>query len=353
MNVNQYISAARRAPRLTTMFDQFSGLADGSLGVPRIKSLEMDRKLVRNDALTLHFHKHYARLAGSFTVHFAASVPYAIEEECRIGTAIWLTATGFPNSTVRPLALYTLGSAEGVIARTVALLSRGAVRSISCSPNIENYYEFLRRGAPQSSKFFHGPFFDLIQSITSDNPAYEDFQGGFDFIIEDTTFQMYSKERYIPISLVKTILKPDGVFLLVEKLRQKNPFEYAKRERQKDKIYKSRYFSDQEVDAKRKSILSVMYRQQVTLASLCSDLKSVFTHCVLLWNCGNFYCLAASQSADAIRKFVGLLTPPNVPSSFCYEEIPRRLFGLQKVDLSFRDPITLGENLRVDALCLD
>lgn len=353
MDINQYISVAQRSPRLTTLFDQFSRLADGSMGAPRVSPLGIDGTLVRNDALTLHFHKHYSRLAGTFTAHFAASVPYAVEEECRVGTAIWLSVVGFPKRKIRPLTLYTLGSAEGVIARTVASLSRGAVRSISCSPNVENYREFFRKGAPPSAKFFHGPFFDLIRQIASGDPAYAEFRSGFDFIIEDTTFQMYSKERRAPLSLISTVLKDDGLLLLVEKLRHKDPLEYARREEQKDLSHKSRYFLADEVEAKRKSILTMMYRRQVTLESLCSDLKSIFAHCALLWNSGNFYCLAASHSADAIARFVRLLTPPNVPPSFCYEKIPRRLFGLRRVGLSFRDPIKLGENSWVDSLCQD
>jgi hypothetical protein len=313
----------------------FSGLASGSVGTPIGDPVGADEPLIRRDGATHSFYQRYSQLAGYFTSHFAASVPHAVAEECRIGTALWLSAEAL-NSPDRPLTLYTLGSAEGVLARTAVLLSAGRMRSLSCSPNIENQHEFCARGRPAGADFYHGLFVDVVQQINAKTGRFASFFDGFDYVIEDTTFQMYSRERYAPIRLVTSVLKESGILLLIEKLRHHDMREYTRRERQKDVLHKLRYFSKSDIDRKADTVLSVMFDHLVTLDSLAHDVSRVLEHCALIWNAGNFYVLAASRSATAIESFVRRLCQPFLIPDFCHEAVPRRLFGLAHSNLSFR-----------------
>ena len=335
MEVEEYVSMARTSPRVTSLMSYFSGLASGRVGTPVGHPIRADEPLIRRDRATHFFYQRYTQLAGHFTSHFAASVPHAVAEECRIGTALWLSAEAL-SSPGRPLTLYTLGSAEGVLARTAVSLSAGRIRSLSCSPNIENQHEFCARGRPEGADFYHGLFVDVVQQINAKTKRFASFVDGFDYIIEDTTFQMYSRERDAPIRLVTSLLRETGILLLIEKLRHHDTLEYMRRERQKDVLHKLRYFSKADIERKADTVLSIMSDQLVTLDSLARDIRPVLEHCALIWNAGNFYALAASRSATAIESFVGRLCQPFLTPDFCHEAVPRRLFGLDYSNLSFR-----------------
>ncbi len=71
------------------------------------------------------------------------------------------------------------------MARSLATLAHGSVKTLSCSPNVENQDEFFSRGAPIDSLFFLGPFFDVTQDLLK-KPEYADLNK-FDVIFEDTT----------------------------------------------------------------------------------------------------------------------------------------------------------------------
>jgi len=104
------------------------------------------------------------------------------------------------------------------MARTIAKLADGKIRTFSCSPTEENRISFFSHGIPEHAKFFVGPFCDVDYTLFNSNPEYYDFKNGFDVIVEDTTFQMYSNNRYEQISFVKDKLVDDGVLIFVEKV---------------------------------------------------------------------------------------------------------------------------------------
>lgn len=49
----------------------------------------------------------------------------------------------------QPLHFYSMGSAEGTMSRVVAELGEGRVKTLACSPNIENGQSFLSHGIRQ------------------------------------------------------------------------------------------------------------------------------------------------------------------------------------------------------------
>ena len=105
------------------------------------------------------------------------------------------------------------------MARTLSELSGGQIHSLSCSPNAENYKCFMAYGEPPDAEFFLGPFHRLTKDVLSSDVRLAKFASGFDFILEDTTFQMYSPNRSKQIEFVTQHLKQGGIFVFVEKFR--------------------------------------------------------------------------------------------------------------------------------------
>lgn len=316
--IANYVARARQAPRLNEMFASFSGIAGGSEGLPRFP-VSMDPGLLGHDSAALSYSSFRHSYAGPFNKHFVASLPFALEEQCRLGAGL----LDYCLRTSEATALYTLGDGSGVTARALASASRGRIKTLNCSPNPENYQNFLSNH-PDESYFFNGPFFELT-------PQRRNQMGGgvfgdcFDVIIEDTTFQMYGKERIEPVALALRHLKSDGLFILIEKLAQPDPEEFMRRERQKDDDFKSRFFSQGAIADKRSVIVSKMDSQLVTLGELAEAVSLFLDHVIITWNSGNFYTLAASNCDSRLRRFAESLTIPALPPEFLYEELPLTL----------------------------
>ena len=218
--------------------------------------------------------------------------------------------------------LYSLGTAEGTMARTLSEMSRGSIRSLSCSPNEENYKCFMAFGEPTYASFFLGPFHRLTKEHLRSDKKLEPFSEGFDFILEDTTFQMYSPNRQKQIEFVAQHLKADGILLLLEKFRAVDPGDYQGRESQKDFGFKTHYFGSKEIARKTKLVLTTMHDGQVTLAEMASAIYARFSHCIVTWNSGNFYGLAASNSRENLRRYLSLMVYPAIPLEYVYEPEP-------------------------------
>ncbi len=242
-----YVARARRSPRLNEMFASFSRIADGTEWSPHTL-VSIDREFLGYDAAVLRYSSVRRRYAGPFNVHFVASVPYALEEQCRLGAGLLDFFLGHSTAA----SLYTLGDGAGVTARSLASISGGRIRTLNCSPNPENYHDFMNN-RPDYAHFFLGPFFDLTPDVRNKIGGGV-FEEGFDVVIEDTTFQMYGKERTEPIALAHRHLKPNGLFLLIEKLAQADASEFLHREVQKDWNFKSRFFPREDIATKRKRI---------------------------------------------------------------------------------------------------
>lgn len=147
------------------------------------------------------FSKLLLRNSGAFVKHYFASIPYSLEEECRLGTTVLNIAKRYP----APLNVYCLGMAEGAMARTISQLSNGKINTLTTSPTAANEKTFYENGTSSNAYFICTPFFELPNYLK--NKEYEIFSGGFDIIIEDTTFQMYSPDRDSQIGFVKRLLK--------------------------------------------------------------------------------------------------------------------------------------------------
>lgn len=237
--IQRYVEAARTAPRLTTCFDDFGELVRGDQGVPR-HHVALDAKLLHHDRPAMEFAAVREAYSGHFSRHFVASVPFVLEEQCRMGAALLGYGRCLRDSTSGSVSVYTLGDGPGVMARALSTASAGDIATLNCSPNPDSRDQFLGQPA-DNSFFFLGPFFDL----TGERRAAVGngiFRSGFDVLIEDTTFQMYGRDRLAPIALATRHLKPGGILILHEKLMQPDPDDFRQREAQKDESFKARYF---------------------------------------------------------------------------------------------------------------
>ncbi len=305
------------APRLNQLEGFFSKTAAGENGVP-VKKPIADRRLLPDDDLLHRFVSLHERRQGYFDQHYHSSIPYRLEEECRM--AYTLLKYSLPN--MQEVSLYSLGTAEGTMARTLSELSHGKIQSLSCSPNEENRRCFMAFGEPPHADFFLGPFHRLSKDHLRSDRKVARFADGFDFILEDTTFQMYSPDRSSQIGFVSQHLKPNGIFLFLEKFRSASEPDYAGRESQKDFGFKSRHFRVEEIENKSKHVLTAMHECEVTLKDMADAVYTYFKHCVVTWNSGNFYGLAASNSADNLQRYLTLMPEPAIPTEYVYQPAP-------------------------------
>ncbi|WP_234942450.1 hypothetical protein J4T85_034395 (plasmid) [Sinorhizobium medicae] len=335
MSSNQsFTSECDRAPRLNEMAEFFSTTAAGRSGVP-LKMPDVDHRLFEGDPALAEFIDAHRLLWGNFDPHYFSSIPYRLEEEARLGDAMFRygMATGRAD---RPATFYVLGSAEGTFARTLAQAGQGCFRTLSCSPNKENEESFYSHGAPAFAEFFLGPFHHLTNELIRTSDRLRHFGEGFDIILEDTTFQMYSPNRPAQIEFVRGHLKDEGIMIFVEKFSHDDANEYSARELQKDYGYKSRFFTNRTIERKNAEILSIMNKNENTIPEMAEAVDQHFRHAYITWNSGNFYTITASNSAENLSRYICSMVPPCIPNEYVYTGTPQSLLNPVIPDLQFR-----------------
>ena len=327
----EYLSKVHKSMRIRHI-ESFSRIAMGLDGAP-VKTVVLDVQLLNRDQRCLDYSIIRNRYAGIFNAHFVASLPYVLEEQCRMGAALLQYFTSRFN-LLEYATIYTLGDGSGVMARSLVAASAGKIHALNCSPNIENQIAF-NENRPEGAHFFHGPFYE-VDTYSIKARGIHDFSSGFDMIYEDTTFQMYGPERLEPILLAKRNLKPGGIFALLEKLLQEEPEEFERRETQKDEDFKSLFFTAEQIYIKKSLIVSEMNSQLVTLHKIREVLQQVFSYGIVTWNSGNFYMILAGDDPDAILDLCESMVPPAIPDQFLYHKLPLKLFGCFPREPRFR-----------------
>jgi len=316
-------------PRLSKMADFFENTASGLNGMPEIVNMG-DVTLFKGDKPTISFYELHKSLRGNFDKHFYASIPYILEEECRVGSAIcnYLIAREGIQS------IYILGAAEGTMARTIGEYGKGKIKTLSCSPTKANQENFFKHGIPKNSYFALAPFLE-ITNPRDYFPCYE----GFDIIIEDTTFQMYNNDRYSQIEFTKKKLKPDGIIGFIEKFAHDSIEDFLRREEMKDYFFKKRFFSSSDIQTKREDVLNTMHNCLVTLEAFKNICLKFFDYAVAIWNSGNFYTIYASNSKQNLLNILSLMPKSFTPSEFIHDPVPFCLYGLSNRELVNREII--------------
>lgn len=229
--------------------------------------------------------------------------------------------------------LYVLGAAEGTLARTVGEMGYGKILTLSCSPTEANQKSFYRLGVPRYSYFILSPYNIITNDyIKKTLPNYS----GFDILIEDTTFQMYSSDRRSQIKYTKEKLKPDGIMGFIEKFSNTNLKEFNEREFIKDNYFKKLFFSQVDINKKRENVLGDMHNCLVTLEEFTAILSELFDYAIVNWNSGNFYTIYASNNKDNLLDFLSKMTESLTPKRFVHHQLPVILFGLTKNEIKYR-----------------
>lgn len=312
----------RQAPRLTSFAAFFERTASGKGGAPDLAKPQPDMGLLDFDLDSAVFSDTHRRLWGHFDSHYFASIPYRLEEECRLGAAMLSFALRGWLRNASPTTIYTLGTGTGCLARTLAALGGGRITTLCCSPTAANREAFLAKRASEHAHFFLGPFFDLDgDRYAADNDLLP-FRDGFDILFEDTTFQMYDRDRLKQLEFIAPRIRHGGVLVQLQKLAHQDRDLYGERERQKDELFKTRYFSTRHISEKKDEILNTMTDFQVDLPTTVSALGSFFRYSVLTWNSGNFYTIVSSNSRTSILELVSLMTKPAIPPAYCHEQLP-------------------------------
>lgn len=330
----QIIERWRNAPRLTTFSTFFERTASGQGGAPDLGRPEPDLSLLDFDLDCAAYGDTHTRLFGNFDSHYHASIPYRLEETCRLGAAIFTFSLQAWARTGLPATVYTLGAGTGCLARSIATLGDGRIQTLACSPTPANRQAFFAKRGSEHAHFFLGPFFDLDSNRYSTDPDLLPFRDGFDVLVEDTTFQMYDDDRAQQLAFIAPRIRHGGILVQVQKLANEDQDAYDERERQKDELFKSRYFTLSQISEKKAEILGTMANCQVDLKTTVSALRLFFRYCALTWNSGNFYTIVSSNSRASILEFVSLMVKPAIPPAYCYEKLPTVLIDTESDPLA-------------------
>lgn len=336
----------RNAPRLTSFAPFFERTASGQGGAPDLARPQPDVSLLDFDLDCTIFADTHARLSGIFDHHYYASIPYRVEEQCRLGAAVFSYALRIWAQTAAPAAIYTLGTGTGCLARSLAVLGDGRIKTLCCSSTAANRTAFLAKRGSEHAHFFLGPFFELDDNCYATDPDLSFFRNGFDLLFEDTTFQMYDQDRVKQLAFIVPRIRQGGILVQVQKLAHQDRVVYEERERQKDEVFKSRYFSEKHISEKKSEILNTMTDCQVDLSSTVSALSMFFRYSVITWNSGNFYMIVSSNSRAAMTEIISLMVKPAIPPAFCHEHLPLVVIDTEAEPLgpklSWRSPNTMA-----------
>jgi tRNA (cmo5U34)-methyltransferase len=315
IDYNRIRGASLQGPRLTSLFQKFEDIALGLQQVPK-GDVHADPSFLKCSNKFYEYHNIFQKNIGTFYRHLCASIPFLLEEHCRLGVALSQLAHIQNRDKKQPFTLYETSSADGTNARTLAQYSKGIIKSLTDTPNPANGRIFRKLCQHNYSDIHIGPWVDITPEYLAGRSDRSYFMQGFDAIYENTTFQMYGPSRKEQIAYVRRVLKSEGLIIFCEKMNNPNRSEYERREQIKDSLFKSRYFTIDEIEIKKSQILEQMEHGQVTLDEFVEAASNHFKFICMIWNSTNFYEIIASNSKATFDTFLSLLAEPYVPASF-------------------------------------
>ncbi|MEB4589883.1 hypothetical protein VSS37_02725 [Candidatus Thiothrix sp. Deng01] len=325
-NFDNFIQRNKHGPRLTVLSGFFQGVTRGESGMPD-RDIAADRSLLFGDALTEQFCDEYERRICSFSRHFLPSIPFMLENECRLGAALVEFGKAVAPAGER-LKMYNISNAEGTFSRTLADFPGSRFTTLTGAIEPANETAFYHLGTPANAHFLLGSFLDNTPERIRAESRLAAFHDGFDIIFEHECFQMFSNERAQQFAFVLRMLKEDGMLILSEKLNQEDPAEFQRREDKKDWGFKARYFSTQDIEKKRSGVVDHMVAGQLTMKELQQALGQYFEHAVVFGNSTNFYHIVASNNESRIRLLLENMLPPCMEPDFCFETLPMAILGM-------------------------
>lgn len=330
--IEEYIAELRTQSNFgSELLPVFNKLVAGSVGRPELGDAFPSPELLIRDIDSLAFAPYYQNATETFHEHLHASIPGYAEDQCRLGSAISRYAMNHVNRTGRPLDLWSLGACESPLARAVARHAGGDVLRSHCSSQASEVFAELARFPEKDPNVS----FEVAPFYAAQHPHLPPGEG-YDIIFEETHFQMLHPNRIGPLEILSQKLRDDGVMLLYQKFLSDTKEEYERREIEKDKVYKSRYFSDEQIQSKHDMILTHMENGQVYLEDFLSATKRVAKYIVMIWRSGNFAGIAASNDSRNLAEFIGLLPQQFVENPMYSRGLPINLGDPLDVTLRFR-----------------
>ncbi|MEM8637909.1 MAG: hypothetical protein AAGG51_03690 [Cyanobacteria bacterium P01_G01_bin.54] len=311
-----------KGPRLNSLLPHFENIATGHSQAPQKEVVAAPDFLSSQSTAYQDYHHIFQRNIGQFYKHLCASIPFFVEEQCRLGLALHKLAQHQAKSEQSPFTYYETSSADGTNARALAEYAEGRIRTLTDSPNLANRENFYRLCQHHYSELYLGSFADITPEYLASRADRPYFQSGFDAIFENTTFQMYGPQRKNQIAHVKRVLKVDGIIIFCEKMMHPSRQEYERREEIKNNHFKAHYFTPDEITQKRSQILEEMEQCQVVLEELTAAIQYHFKYAHMIWNSTNFYDIVASDDYDNLQTFLSFLGDSYIPKPFLCEENP-------------------------------
>src|SRR3546814_11514459 len=94
---NDFFTECDLAPRLNHLAGFFAETAAGIGGVP-VRKPTVDTRLLPDDVLLHQLVELHSRRQGFFDQHYHSSIPYRLEEECRMAHAVDRTSVAWGKS---------------------------------------------------------------------------------------------------------------------------------------------------------------------------------------------------------------------------------------------------------------
>jgi len=326
--------------------DFFSRVTKGEAGKSSTGApFKLITKSVESDNSIIPFAEEYRGHQGNFDDHIAHSIPAYRDIQINVGNAILETYRG------QGADVLDIGASEGALPKALTRLSNGNIRTVSLDPNLDMKARFDQtpvEGAEYAAEAFSdadtagqlGWVEDDGTEVYNYNPDRK-----FDVVQEAMVFQFISNNRHKQIQRIKELLKDDGVAIIEEKvfrpvdpndaetLKRINKVpEFVANEDYKDKNYKSRYFTEKEIEDKKKEVLQRggdeiegMEKYMVPENFLEDEIRNNFNHAVQFWDSGNFKGWLASDSQEKMDALLNNIRDTN--TEFSTTKTPKPLFS--------------------------
>jgi ubiquinone/menaquinone biosynthesis C-methylase UbiE len=272
---------------------------------------------------------------GNFDKHIKTSIPTFGELQDKKGHAI---ATAFKD---QELDMLDIGGSEGSFARTISYISNGNIRTEVLDPNDAMHDFYHSRGHTPGSKYTKAAFMHgWMNEDGTRTPELNSFTTNkrYDIIHEAMAFQFMSNQRDAQVTEVKNLLKPGGLFLTEQKLKNDN---WDANEKFKDEHHKNLYYSDEALKAKEKVVAFAAEKKpefsqskdEEEVVGMANNMvhhreyeQTLVKHFALVyqyWDSGNFKGYAASDKPDMVNIFLHALG--DVSSKFSNVPLPHRV----------------------------
>ena len=307
-------------PRTGILKKYFDNLITAKKNVPNyyqnIEQFKFNKELY-------NFSKKYLEYTSDFDKHAQASIPFIFEETM----ILYYTILKYLNNGGN---IISIDAANGSAERTLVSMS-DKIKSLFTTANHSNI-EIFKKKPVKNCYYFEGANKDVLSYIKNNEKILKIFNDGFDFFIELVGFQMYGKERELPIKYFKQILKKDGISIFFEKNSHSSREEFLKREKQKNELFKTKFFSKQDINEKNKEVLSIMDNQLVTKEELIAAISKNYKYIVHIWNSGNFNIFVASDNKNNLERFIKIMPSNVIDEEFVYEKnLPKIIKGDLKI----------------------